>query len=221
MGVGDPRAVPRYGASEAAHYLALPKSTVRAWTLGQAGRMNRVIRPATRAPLMLSFWNLVEVYVLASMRRRHGLKMRKVRGALAYVSRELGKERPLIEQAFLTDGVDLFIERYAELVNTSKPQQRILKSMLEGSLQRIARDDRGVALKLYPWLNEPDEPKYLELDVRRAGGRLVIARTGIPTDIVAGRFRAGESVADLAGDYNLDRSQVEAALRWEQSARAA
>ncbi len=217
----DARAVPRYTAAEAAHYLALPVSTVRCWTVGQRERMAPVIRPAAPKPLSLSFWNLVEAYVLASMRRHHGLKMSTVRKALRFVRRELNKQRPLIDQAFLTDGVDLFVERYAHLVNTSAPQQGVMRQLLAGSLRRIDRDSQGVALRVYPWLNEPDEPRYLELDVRRSGGRLVVAKTGIPADIVASRFRAGESVEGLAGDYNLEKAQIEAALRWEQSALAA
>jgi hypothetical protein len=37
-----------------------------------------VIRPATRKPLELSFWNLVESSVLAAMRKTHGVSFQKV-----------------------------------------------------------------------------------------------------------------------------------------------
>ena len=52
----------------------------------------------------------MELCVLASMRRAHHVSMPRVRRALAYVAKNKGLERPLIEQDFLTDGVDLFVE---------------------------------------------------------------------------------------------------------------
>ncbi len=213
----DRRDAPCYGAAEAAHYLALPASTVTAWSFGQVN-MKPVIKPAQRRPPLLSFWNLVELYVLASIRRRHGVKMKRVRSALRYVRDELGIPRPFIEEGFLTDGVDLFVERYAKLINASQEGQAAMRGVLEGSLHRIDRDAEGVALRLYPWLNEPTEPKHLELCATRASGRLVVANTGVPTEMLAERFRAGESVEQLSGDYDLEAAQIEAALRWELAA---
>jgi len=49
----------------------------------------------------------------------------------------------------------------------------------------------------------------------------VIAHTGIPTEEVAERFRAGEKIAALAADYGLEVDQIETALRWEQCGLAA
>lgn len=188
--------------------------------------MKPLFRPAADQPLTLSFWNVVEVYVLASMRRHHEISMPRVRRALDFVSKELGVERPLLEQQFLTDGVDLFVDRYLaekdrELINVSASGQAALRDVLKGSLRRIERDQGGLAFRLYPWLREPDEPRVVELNPTRAFGRLVIADTSIPTESLAERFRAGDSVDVLAEDYHLDRAQVEAALRWEQCALAA
>ena len=158
---------------------------------------------------------------MAAIRRRHGVSMPKVRKALSYVSKSLGRRRPLIEQDFLTDGVDLFVERYAKLINASQDGQRAMRDVLRGSLKRIDRDAHGFAFRVYPWLTEPDEPVIVEICPYRAAGRLVVADTAIPTEALAERFRAGDSVDDLAADYGLSRVQIEAALRWEQCALAA
>ena len=82
--------------------------------------MRPLIKPAKRRPLTLSFFNLVELFVLASMRRAHNVSMPRVRKALSHVEKELGRKRPLLEESFLTDGVDLFIEEYSGLVNVRK-----------------------------------------------------------------------------------------------------
>lgn len=58
-------------------------------------------------------------------------------------------------------------------------------------------------------MNEPVERKP---DVQF--GRPVIRGTGIPVEVVADRFGAGESYEELAEDYGLTIRQVKDALRW-------
>jgi uncharacterized protein (DUF433 family) len=143
-----------------------------------------------------------------------------VRKALRFVERELETSRPLIEQEFLTNGLDLFVEYYGKLVNASRAGQTEIRSLLEASLRRVERDPKGLAERLFPWTREPGEPREVEIDPRRAFGKLVVAGTGIPTAILAGRLRAGETLGHLARDYNLKLDQVGAALRWELGAQA-
>jgi uncharacterized protein (DUF433 family) len=59
------------------------------------------------------------------------------------------------------------------------------------------------------------------IDPRIAFGRPVLVGTGIPTAVVAERYKAGESVDDLAGDYGRDRLEIEEALRCELDVAAA
>jgi uncharacterized protein (DUF433 family) len=66
----DLREVPAYSIAEAAGYLQIPKSTLRAWLLGQQS-FRSVIDIADRKGRRLSFINLVEAFVLAGMRREH------------------------------------------------------------------------------------------------------------------------------------------------------
>lgn len=207
----DPRDVPTYGVVEAARYMRLPPTTLRQWVTGSS----RVIRLAPGRPPLLSFWNLIEAYVLGGLRRRHRVPLQRVRKALRYVERELDTPRPLIEQQFMTDGLDLFVEEYGRLINASRAGQTAMRSLLEATLERVERDPRGVAQRLFPWAREPSEPREVELDPRRAFGKLVVAGTGIPTAIIADRLRAGDTLAHLADDYGLTMEQVGAALRWE------
>ena len=129
-----------------------------------------LIRPAQRTPVCLSFWNLVEVYVLASMRRAHGVSMPRVRRALAYVAAHRSLDRPLIEQDFLTDGVDLFVEEYAKLVNVSQAGQAAIREALSSSLQRIERDAKGLATRMFPWRHKATDPLDVEMTRDGASG---------------------------------------------------
>jgi uncharacterized protein (DUF433 family) len=207
----DPRDVPTYGVAEAAKYLLLPVGTLREWVAGR----DRVIQIDRGDRRLLSFWNLVEAYVLASLRRHHGVPLQRVRKALRFVERKLQLKRPLIEQEFLTDGLDLFVEEYGKLINASKEGQTEMRSILEASLARVDRDPRGLASRFFPWSRTPDEPRGVEINPRRAFGRLVIAGTGIPTAVIAERLRAGDSLQHLADDYRVSLDKIGTALRWE------
>ena len=54
-----------------------------------------------------------------------------------------------------------------------------------------------------------------------AFGRPVVSGTGIPTAIIAERWKAGESFNDLAKDYGLEREKIEEAIRCEFEMKAA
>ena len=80
---------PTYPFVEAAHYLNLPLSTLRAWCLGQpmradakARRFQPLIRLDDAQHRALSFLNLVEAHVLAGIRRQHHIPLPAVRRAL-------------------------------------------------------------------------------------------------------------------------------------------
>ena len=68
-----PRHVPLYSIPECARYLGLPVSTVRSW-LGKPGSDRKadgrpIVIPAGTDPTALSFTNLLELFVLSSLRR--------------------------------------------------------------------------------------------------------------------------------------------------------
>ena len=110
--------MPAYGIPEAAGYLRLPVSTLRAWLLGQRYRVGEqpkffkpVIDIADRKERQLSFINLVEAFVLAGIRREHEIPLPKVRKAVDYLRRTFNTTRPLAHEQFETDGIDLFVEK--------------------------------------------------------------------------------------------------------------
>jgi hypothetical protein len=92
-GAESPEELPAYTAVRATHLVRLSPSTLRLWARGD-GEHAALFVPAERSPLTISFSNLVETFVLASMRRVHGMSMQRVRKALRYVGRELGIQRP-------------------------------------------------------------------------------------------------------------------------------
>jgi uncharacterized protein (DUF433 family) len=221
----DPREVPTYRLAEAAHYLQLPPATLRAWACGQANFKPVIEVPdQDTKPTLLSFLNLVELHVLGALRRQHQVPLPHVRSALRYLKRESpGSSRPLANVKLLTNGLDLFVERYGKLINATRDGQVEIRALLQAHLRRVDSDDRGVALRLYPFTHgrELDGPRSVVIDARVSFGRPTLAGTGIPTGIIAERFKAGESPAELAADYRRTEAEILEAIRCELSAEAA
>lgn len=221
---GELRDIPAYGLSEASHYLGIPKATLRSWVLGrhypiETGK--QFFRPIIELPdkekPLLSFVNLVESHVLEAIRQRHGIKFWRVRGAVEYIERHLDSRHPLAEQRFVTDGADLFVEQFGRLVNISREGQLAIKELIQTYLRRIERDSAGFPIRLYPFTRErkPDEPKTIVIDPYISFGRPVLAGTGIATTIIAQRYKAGESIEELAEDYGRPTSDIQEAIRCE------
>ncbi|MEO1094641.1 MAG: DUF433 domain-containing protein [Cyanobacteria bacterium J06638_28] len=226
----DPRNIPTYSIGDAAKYLRIPAATIRSWTVGRKypkaegeGFFAPLILIPNRKPKLLSFTNMVEVHVLRAIRQHHNIDLDKVRTALDFIEGKLEVAHPLAHTEFRTDGVDLFIERYEDLINASNDGQTQLKDSLQAHLERIEPDDSGLAIKLYPFTraHEENNPRIVVIDPRISFGRLVIEGTGIPTSILAERYRAGDSIDDLAEDYRCDRLKVEEAIRCELQPQAA
>jgi len=95
----SPEELAAYAVHRAARFVRLPASTLRLWA-ARDGEHDALFHPASQSPLMLSFSNLVEAFVLASMRRVHKVSMQKVRKAVRFVGRDLGVPRPLIHGSF-------------------------------------------------------------------------------------------------------------------------
>ena len=200
-------------------------ATVRYWAVGRGGSAPLIDVPR-RDPTLLSFLNLTEIHVLAAIRRKHQVKMRSIRSAIDYLARHAqgaqDKRHPLISRQFETDGLDLFIERYGKLINISKSGQTAMRRIIAGALRRIDRDPSGVPIKLYPFTrNEVDElPTMVVIDPEVSAGRPVIAGTGLATHLIAERYKAGESINDLANDHERGTEEIEEAIRCELQAAA-
>jgi uncharacterized protein (DUF433 family) len=230
----DPEAIrrtPAYPFAEAAHYLNLPISTLRSWCLGQGyaykgkpRRSKSLIRLDGEPREGLSFLNLVEAHVLAAIRRGHGVSLPKIRDALQFVSDRLKIARPLADADFQTNGADLFVEELGRLVNVSRQGQLEMSSMLHAYLARVERDTAGAPIKLFPFIRKHaglHAPAPIVIDPRVAFGRPVLRGRGIPTAVLADRFKAGDSLQELAGDYETTTEQVEEAIRCELDRREA
>src|ERR1019366_6393491 len=137
----------------------------------------------------LAFSHLVEAFVLAAIRRGHGVSLQRVRRAMQYVERELKVKRPLIHAQFKTDGVNLFGERWGKRVNASGDGQLAMRDALASSFRRVGWDLQGLAVRLFPLVRTAgtEQPRTIVIDPERGFGRPTLAGKGVRVDIVVER----------------------------------
>lgn len=222
----DLRAHPAYGIPEAAGYLRLPVSTLRAWLLGQHYRVGDqpkffkpVIEIADRKERQLSFINLVEAFVLAGIRREHEIPLPKVRKAVDYLRRSFDTKRPLADEQFETDGIDLFVEKMGSLIGATQEGQIQMREIIRDRLKRVHRDPKGVPEKivLFPARSKTESADVV-IDPRLSFGRPVLDRFGVRTAILAERFDAGDDIEVLAREYEAPPEAIQNAIRCERRA---
>jgi uncharacterized protein (DUF433 family) len=217
---------PSYGTEEVARYLHIPYQTIRYWTLGGVAN-DPVIRIAQHNPPLLSFMDLLECWVLASLRHKEGIPMPNIRAAVETLRDKYKSEHSLVQSEFETDGVHLFVRDAIGLVNLSMRDQRVLEGIMKAYLRRIDRDIEGVARRLYPFTRKRyltasiEVPKVVMIDPTISFGRPVLSGTGISTAVLASRHRGGDSVQVLAREYGRKTTEIEEAIQWETRTAAA
>lgn len=178
-----------------------------------------MIRPAAEKTRLLSFANLCELHVLSAIRRHHKVSLPKVRDSVDYLRSQLGSDRPLLDNQLHTNGIDLFVEHASHLLNVSKRGQEAMRGDFEQALARIERDNKGAPVRLFPFsrtASGAEQPKSVVIDPRLSFGRPVLSHAAVPTEVIADRFRAGDSLAEMAKDYSVDEKEIEEAIRFEQ-----
>jgi uncharacterized protein (DUF433 family) len=221
------REAPAYTLAEAARYVRLPTATLRSWVLGRQyptaqGKADfpPLIRPASKTPPWLSFSNLIESHVLRALRTEHGVSVKELRRALSYAERQLGIDRLLLRPELRADAGRVFLHRYGELIELTASGQLAMRRMFDEHLKRIEWDASRFPIRLYPFLSTsaPGAERSIVIDPRIAFGRPVVASRSVSTSTIAERLDAGESVKDIAEDYDLAQSEIEQAVVYERAA---
>jgi uncharacterized protein (DUF433 family) len=199
--------VTNYSMVEAGLYLRLKPQEVRRWT------KEGILCSSNGG---ISFFNLLELHILKCLRKEFGLSMQRIRRALDEYNLIEHSDHPFLDPRMETDGIHLFLHDGDEYMNLNRPKQRGIPQILSSYLRRIDHLADG-GMTFYPFVVGQDlhEPRSIQISPSIAFGRPVLADTGIATDVIAGRFRARDSVTDLAEEYGVPVSMVEDAIRWE------
>lgn len=208
----DLRYRPLYTLSEVSRYARVKSATLRSWT--RNGNEPVIIPADVSGVAPFSFINLIELYVLEGLRRTHRLPMQRIRKGEEWLRRTYGVSHPLAELNLETDGYDLFIREVDIPINASRKGQGGFPEVLARYLQRIERDAGKIPTRFYPYTYDR-APRIIVIDPAVAYGRPVVSGTRVTSQMIFDRYSGGESLNDIAADYDLDISRVEEALRCE------
>lgn len=224
-GGAEPREMPLYSVSEAAHYIGLPASTLRTWVVGRRypvsdgwATSDAIIQLPDREDGRMSFSNLIEAYVIKALRRKHDTPMSAIRNAVAYAEHELKIDRLLLRDELLTGAGDLFWIHLSELINLSRGGTIAMRTIVESHLKRVDRDPMDLPVRLYPLIPTRPESRTVVIDPTVSFGRPIVNNVGVATAIITQRIDAGEEVHAVAEDYGLSDEDIRDVVVYEMAA---
>lgn len=221
----NPDEIPNYTIEESARYLHVDYEKISYWVVGDqdVAPLSTVF---TRRPFLLSFKNLVECFVLESLRKIHNVSLQEIRKSIEKLRIGKPSKYPLADYTLHTEhGKLIYLDENGEqLVCLSKGGQMVFRDILLPFLRRVERNERGIAKRLFPFtraehLKTPSEaPRVVMIDPQVAFGMPVLVNSRISTAFLLSRKKGGASVRQLAADYGRPETEIEEALRLEKAA---
>ncbi len=206
-----------YSPMEAVRYFHVPPSTLAYWT----AEPNQLVTLASEEPPLLSFKNLVELYVLEGLRRIHGVHISKIRSAVNFLLEHERSRHPLADYDLRTEGKHVVFYKKGKPLNASLWGQYEMEEIVGGYFRRIDRDPHGVALRIFPYTkreqltSKEPPPQTVEINPAVCFGLPVLKDSRLTTGFLATRFRGGDSVPSIAHSYGRSVAEIEEAIEWE------
>jgi uncharacterized protein (DUF433 family) len=218
----DSRELAAYTYAEAGRLLSIPASTIRAWKRGQTytykEEQRRFEEPIpTQLSRGLSYFDLVEVFILRSLRREYKYELSYIRDALQIAQEEYGIDRLFLNEAFRHDGREFFLDRLTDLATLSPSHQLAMRTVLDAYLRRVEYGPDDLADSFYPVIPQlgVEAEKLIVIKSTVSFGRPVVERRGIRTSVVVGRINAGETPEHVAEDFGLTADEIGQAILLE------
>ena len=200
----NPLEVPNYTVEEASRYLLVPVTTVKYWAIGDVGAAP-LTTVYSRRPLLLSFKNLVELFVLETLRDMHDVGIQRIRRSIEELRIEKKSKYPLADYQLATRGGRIYLDGEGdELINLTSGGQHAFKRILKPFLKRVHRNAKGIAERLFPFTskahqrNPENAPQVVVIDPNVAFGMPVLVGSRISTAFLMSRKNGGASISQLA-----------------------
>jgi uncharacterized protein (DUF433 family) len=220
-----------YSLAEAARLVKIPRQRISRWTRGYTYRYKGEVhqtppliawdaeQSANKGPI-LSFLDLLEVRFLDAF-LMHGVSRKAVRIAALNARELLGRHHPFSTRIFKTDGRSIFAEivrgtddeHLLDIVKNQFVFARIISPSLYEGVEFNASND--------PQRWWPLGKKHsVVIDPERGFGAPIVARSGVPTRILANAFKAEGSAEFVAKWYEVSEREVRDAVKFEEQLAA-
>jgi uncharacterized protein (DUF433 family) len=211
---------PLYGFAEADRLAKVTPNTSRRWLKGYhfwysptERRTMPPVTPGLGRKDAVSFVDLLEVAAIGRLIDK-GFSLKRIRKINAAARLYLRKPRPLVTETFKVAGHDIFVEESESLgilVNVGQEAgMRAWNEVLSPFLEDVEYENELVR-RWWPLSREVG----VVIDPDYGFGLPVIEGTGVRTEIIAERNRAGDSTEEITYDFGVSPEQIEDALRYE------
>lgn len=210
---------PRYSYSEADRLANANPGTSRRWLKGykywytpEERRFSPPITPGRPdSQEAASFIDLIEVVAIDELKKRR-FSLKSIRKINEYCQLYLGMDRPLVTETFKVVGRDVFIKASSGYLLDVLHQrgEQAWDEILEPFVETL--DYKGeIARRWWPKGREFS----VVVDPDYGFGFPVVAGSGVRTEIIAERARAGDDKEEIAYDFGVSVPGIEDALRYE------
>lgn len=205
-----------YEVGEAARLLGVHARTLLNWLDGYTAR-GKTYRPVLRerpsGSDLLTWGEFVEAGFLKEYRRVERVPLPEIRAYIDSWRQRLGVPYPLAHQQPYTGAgrhlMDLAETAEGDTVIFRFHDAQLTLTPWAKEFVRKVEFDHDVASRFWPAGRE----RGVVIDPRRSFGAPTVE--GIRTEILYEMFAAGDRIDEIADGYDLDRLQVEAAVRFE------
>ncbi len=211
------RIAPLYSFSEADRLAGVTRGTSRRWLSGYVYRkpdgvlrLSPAITRARQPAESVSFLDLLEVVGISALKAR-GFTLGEIRRVVTNCQAMFNDPWPLSNHQFKVGGRDIFVAQNGRLHDVLHHRGAMAWDQILGPFLETL-DYEGIQATRW-WPLGREFPVVIDPDY--GFGLPVIRRSGVRTEVIRERMEAGDSIDQIASDFNLPSADVESALRFE------
>lgn len=208
---------PLYSFSEADQIAGVTRGTAKRWLSGYTyrshdgeRRASPPISPIRQPSDAVSFLDLLEVVAVSGLKSR-GFTLAEIRRVVANCQELFGDPWPLTNRRFKVGGRDVFVASEGRLHDVLHRRGAMAWDEILGPFLEALDHDGSQATRWWPL----GRSRPVVVDPAYGFGLPVIRNSGVRTEVIRERLEAGDSIDQIAHDFNLAPEDVESALRFE------
>jgi uncharacterized protein (DUF433 family) len=206
-----------YSLPQAARLVGVPPQRLRRWVVGVPSGQAALPTPTAMidGEPVLEFADLISALFIQAFREKH-VSLQHIRRAALNAAKELRNDRPFSLRNFATDGRRIFhwLGDDKRHLLDAETGQHVMIPIFKPLLQKIRY---GITLEAERWY-PLGERRHVVIDPAIALGEPSVR--GVPTRVLFGPVKAGNSPSEVASWYGLARAEVLAACQFEKKMHA-
>jgi len=207
-----------YSYADADRIAGVSRGTSKRWIEGYAHSLpdgrKIVLPPITPGRDItgdgVSFSDLVEIVAIGGFKNL-GFSVRTVRKIVESCQEQFNVRHPLSVMEFKSNGRDVFVKDGSTLRDVLKRKAQPAWDEILGPFLETLDYRDSFAYRWWPLgKNRP-----IVIDPEYGYGLPVVAGSGVRTEIIIERLRAGDLPEDIAYDFNVSHEEVDSAIQYE------